>query len=122
MSRARRLHMVRREHPDLSLVCQAGLLGLSRSSLYYQPAQAPPEDLSTMALMDRQYLQTPFYGSRRMVVWLRGQGHAVNRKRVSRPLRLMGLQAIYRRPNTSRPSPEHRVLLLPTQRPAGLTT
>ena len=62
-----------------------------------------------MALLDHQYLQTPFYGSRRMAVWLRGQGHAVNRKRVSRLLRLMGLQTIYRRPNTSRPSPEHKV-------------
>ncbi len=59
--------------------------------------------------MDSQYLKAPFYGSRRMAAWLRDQGHQVNRKRVRRLLRLMGLEAIYRRPNTSRPSPEHKV-------------
>jgi putative transposase len=62
-----------------------------------------------MALMDRQYLKTPFYGSRRMTVWLRTQGHQVNRKRVRRLMQLMGLEAIYRRPNTSKPAPGHKV-------------
>jgi putative transposase len=62
-----------------------------------------------MTLMDRQYLKTPFYGSRKMRVWLREQGHQVNRKRVRRLMRLMGLEAIYRRPNTSKPAPGHRI-------------
>ena len=62
-----------------------------------------------MALMNRQYLKTPFYGSRRMKAWLRGQGHPVGRKKVRRLMGLMGLEAIYRRPNTSKPTPEHRV-------------
>jgi len=109
MSRERRLGMVRRHHSNLSLVRQCALLGLSRASLYYQPAPASEEDLELMALMDRQYLKTPFYGSRKMTAWLRQQGHRVNRKRVRRLMGLLGLEAIYRRPNTSKPSPEHKV-------------
>jgi putative transposase len=62
-----------------------------------------------MALLDRQYLKTPFYGSRRMSVWLRRQGHQVNRKRVRRLIGLMGLEAIFRRPNTSKAAAEHGV-------------
>jgi putative transposase len=62
-----------------------------------------------MALMDRQYLKTPFYGSRRMKAWLLGEGYLVSRKRVRRLMRLMGLEAIYRRPNTSKPATGHRV-------------
>ena len=109
MSQPQRLAMVDREHPKLSVVKQCSLLGISRSSVYYQPAPASEEDLALMALMDRQYLKTPFYGSRRMRAWLRTQGYEVNRKRVRRLMRLMGLEAIYRRPNTSKPAPEHKV-------------
>ncbi len=116
MSRPQRLAMVDREHPMLSVVKQCSLLGISRSSVYYQPAPASEEDLALMALMDRQYpsvgsgqvLKTPFYGSRRMRAWLRTQGYEVNRKRIRRLMRLMGLEAIYRRPNTSKPAPEHK--------------
>ena len=108
MSGARRLEM-NGHHPDLSLACQCALLGISRSSLYYQPTQAKVKDLELMTLMDRQYLKTPFYGSRRMSVWLRREGYLVNRKRVRRLMRVMGIEAIYRRPNTSRPSPENKV-------------
>ena len=61
------------------------------------------------ALMDRQYLKTPFYGSRKMKAWLLQQGYLVSRKRVRRLMRLMGLEAIYRRPNTSKPAPGHRI-------------
>ena len=107
-SGARRLEMIR-HHPDLSLACQCALLGISRSSLYYQPTHAKVKDLELMTLMDRQYLKTPFYGSRRMSVWLRREGYLVNRKRVRRLMRVMGIEAIYRRPNTSRPSPENKV-------------
>ncbi len=109
MSRSQRLAMVDREHPKLSVVKQCSLLGISRSSVYYQLAPASEEDLALMALMDHQYLKTPFYGSRRMRAWLRTQGYEVNRKRVRRLMRLMGLEAIYRRPNTSKPAPEHKV-------------
>ena len=62
-----------------------------------------------MALIDQQYLKTPFYGSRRMTAWLRNHGHQVNRKRVRRVMQLIGLEAIYRRPNTSKPNPGHKV-------------
>jgi putative transposase len=109
MSRSQRLAMIDREHPELSLVRQCSLLRVSRSSLYYQPAPASAEDLKLMALLDRQYLKTPFYGSRKMTAWLRAQGYRVNRKRVRRLMQTMGLQAIYRRPNTSKPTPGHQV-------------
>ena len=62
-----------------------------------------------MQAMDRQYLDAPFYGSRRMKVWLAREGRCVSRKRVQRLMRIMGLRAIYRSPRTSRPVPEHRV-------------
>ena len=101
--------MVDREHPSLPIVPQCALLGVSRSSLYYRAKEASEEDLSPMGGMDRQYLETPFYGSRRMKVWLDRQGIPVSRKRVERLMRVMGLRAIYRRPRTSRPAPEHRV-------------
>ena len=109
MSRRRRLAMVDRGHPKLSVVKQCRLLRLSRSSVYYRPAPAKPADLELMAGMDRQYLKTPYYGSRRMTAWLRIQGYLVNRKRVQRLMRTMGLEAIYRKPNTSKPAREHRI-------------
>ena len=62
-----------------------------------------------MKLIDQQYLTTPFYGSWRMKVWLGRQNHSANRKRVTRLMRTMGLQAIYRRPRTSQPTPAHKV-------------
>ena len=101
--------MVDRQHPSLSVVRQCALLGISRSSVYYQPVQASQENLVLMKLIDRQYLERPFYGSRRMTAWLRSQGYRVNRKRVRRRLGIMGLRAIYRRPRTSQPAPGHRV-------------
>ena len=111
MSRSQRLDMIHREHPQLSLVRQCSLprFHRGRSSLYYQPAPASEEDLELMALMDRQYLKTPFYGSRKMTAWSRAQGYQVNRKRVRRLMQVMGLEAIYRRPNTSKPAPDHQV-------------
>jgi putative transposase len=62
-----------------------------------------------MKLIDRQYLVTPFYGARRMAAWLRNQGYRVNRKRIRRLMRIMGLKAIYRRPRTSTPAPGYKV-------------
>ena len=109
MSRQRRREMVDHQHPVLSMVRQCDLLSISRSSLYYRPMGASPEDLALMKAMDQQYLATPFYGSRRIRVWLSRQGHQMSRKRVQRLMRIMGLTAIYRRPRTSKPAPGHKV-------------
>ena len=98
MSRSQRRAMIDREEPKLSLVRQCALLGISRSSLYYLPTEAGAEDLELMALIDQQYLKTPFYGSRRMTAWLRNHGHQVNRKRVRRLMQLIGLEAIFPTP------------------------
>ena len=101
--------MIDRLNKHLSLTRQCQLLGLSHSSLYYQPATDNMEDLVLMALIDRQFLETPYYGSRKMTAWLRRAGHVVNRKRVRRLMRQMGLQVIWQKPNTSKPNPEHKV-------------
>jgi putative transposase len=95
---------VDRQHPSLSVVRQCTLLGISRSSVYYQPVKTSQENLKLMKLIDQQYLERPFYGSRRMTAWLRNQGYGVNRKRVRRLLGSMGLRAIYRHPRTSQPA------------------
>jgi putative transposase len=71
-------------HPALSVRRQCELLGLSRSSFYYEPAGETPENLRLMRLIDEQYTARPFYGSRRMTRWLVEQGEEVNRKRVQR--------------------------------------
>jgi putative transposase len=80
---------------------QCELLGLNRSTLYYQPAAETAETLALMRLIDEQYTRRPFYGSRRMTVWLNQQGEEVNRKRVQRLMRRMGLEAIYPKPRLS---------------------
>ena len=100
--------MVERPGP-LSLSRQCQLLGLNRAALYYQAAPVDAYELELMALLDRQYLRTPFYGSRRMTAWLQTQGHGVNRKRVQRLMQRLGLAAIYQRPRTSRPAPANRI-------------
>ena len=109
MSRERRREMVDRRHPALSTVRQCPLPGISRSSLNYRRKGTCPEDLVVMKAMYQQYLSTPFYGSRRVKVWLGRQGHRVNRKRVQRLMQAMGLPAICRQPKTSRPGPGHKV-------------
>jgi len=90
------------------MVRQCRLLGISRSGLYYEPKGIVEKDLTLMKLIDRQYLATPFYGARKMAAWLGIWGERVNRKRVQRLMRLMGLRAVYRRPRTTTPAPEHR--------------
>jgi putative transposase len=77
--------------------------------MYYQPVGPSQEELELMKLIDQQYLDRPFYGSRRMTAWLRNQGYGVNRKRVWRLVGIMGLRTIYRRPRTSQPAPGHKV-------------
>ena len=101
--------MVDRQHPSLSVVRQCTLLDISRSGLYYQPTGISEEDLTLMKLIDRQYLVTPFYGARKIAAWLKSQGQRVNRKRVRRLMRTMGLKAIYRRPRTSQPAAGHKI-------------
>jgi putative transposase len=93
----------------LSVRRQCGLLGLSRSSWYYEPVPETEENLRLMRLMDEQYTARPVYGSRRMTVWLVKQGEAVNRKRVQRLMRLMGLEAIYPKPRLSQAGKGHRI-------------
>jgi putative transposase len=88
---------------------QCDLLGLSRSSLYYAPAGETAANLRLMRLIDAEYTAHPFYGSRRMTAWLIRQGEAVNRKRVQRLLRLMGLEAIYPKPRLSAAGRGHRI-------------
>ncbi len=109
MSRYQRKRMIDRAHPQVSLSRQCALLDISRASVYYRPVPTRAEDLELMNLMDRQYLKTPFYGSRKMKAWLLQQGHLVSRHRVRRLMGLMGLEAIYRRPRTSQPAASHRV-------------
>ena len=101
--------MVERRNPALPISQQCQLLALPRSSVYRKPAEVSAEDLAIMTLIDRQYLVRPYYGSRRMAAWLATQGHAVNRKRVRRLMRLLGVAAIYQRPNTSKPTAAHKI-------------
>jgi len=88
---------------------QCELVGLNRSSLYYEAAPESALNLTLMRLMDEQYLQTPFYGWRRMTAWLQRQGYEVNHKRVRRLLLKMGLQAVYPKPQTSKKGQGHRI-------------
>ena len=85
------------------------LLALPRSSVYRKPVEVSAEDLVITALIDRRYLARPYYGSRRMAAWLATQGHRVNRKRVQRLMRLLGLAAICQRQNTSKPAAAHKI-------------
>ena len=109
MSRAERRALVEREAPALPVSRQCRLLAVSRASVYRRPAEISEEDCTIIALIDRQYLARPYYGSRRMAAWLATQGHVVNRKRVRRLMRLAGLVAIYQRPNTSKPAVAHKI-------------
>jgi putative transposase len=93
MNQIARLSLVDRADADLSIVAQCRLLKVARSTLYYRAAAVSADDLRLMRRLDEQYLATPFYGSRRMVAVLRREGEVVNRKRVRRLMRLMGLEA-----------------------------
>jgi putative transposase len=97
------------DHPALSVRRQCELLGLSRASLYYEPVPESPENLRLMRLIDQEYTAHPFYGSRKMTRWLVQEGETVNRKRVQRLMRLMGLEAIYPKPKLSAAGRGHRI-------------
>jgi putative transposase len=100
--------MIDRTHA-LPVTRQCQLLNLNRSSVYYQPAGASDEDLRLMRRIDEMHLKRPFYGSRRIRDWLQDEGFAVNRKRVQRLMRQMGITALYPKANTSRPGKGHKI-------------
>jgi len=93
----------------LSVNQQCELLGLARSSYYYEPQAESEYNLELMRLIDEQYIRRPFYGSRRMRDWLRGQGHQICRDRIRRLMGLMGIEAIYPKPRLSIKEKEHRI-------------
>jgi putative transposase len=101
--------MIEPNHPELSVRRQCELIGLNRSTLYYQPAMESPLNLQLMRLIDEQYTRTPFYGWPRMTAHLRRNGYDINHKRVQRLMRLMGLQAIYPKRRTSVAAKGHKV-------------
>lgn len=94
---------------EISFSKQCELMGLNRSTAYYRPLPLKAEDLEFMRLIDMQYLKTPFYGSRSMTKHLRREGYKVNRKRIQRLMRLMGLEAVYPKPKTSCPYKGHKI-------------
>ena len=98
-----------REHPAISIRRQCELLGVNRSGLYYHPLGESEENLQLMRLLDEQYTRTPFYGSRKITEWLRTKGFAVNRKRVSRLMKLIGIEAIYPKPKLSQAGEGHKI-------------
>ena len=101
--------MIENDSREVPLTKQCDLLGISRSSIYYEPVPISDENLLLMNLIDEQYTETPFYGRRRMTAWLRNQvNFAVNPKRVSGLMTDLGLQAIYPKPNTSRADKSHK--------------
>src|ERR671932_2582927 len=93
----------------MSIARQYDLIGLSRSTYYYQAQGESAENLTLMRLLDKQYTDTPYYGVRRMTAWLRSQGYHVNHKRVARLMHTMGIEAIYPKPRLSQMHPTHRV-------------
>jgi len=101
--------LVEPEHASLSVRRQCELLGLNRSTWYYEPIPESATNLALMRRVDEQYLRTPYFGSRRLAVWLRAEGAPVNRKRVQRLMRAMGLEAIYPKPRTTMPSAGHKI-------------
>ncbi len=101
--------MVDANHPKLSIRRQCELLKICRSTYYYEPQGEPALNLKLMRMIDEQFLETPFYGSRQMARHLRKQGYNIGHKRVQRLMRKMGIAAIYQAPKTSQPHPEHKV-------------
>lgn len=109
MSPAEKKALVRRDHPGLSVSRLCRLLKLSRSSLYYTPAGISAETLELMKAIDKVFTAYLFFGSRQIAAYLRREKIVAGRHRVRRLMAKMGLEAIYRRPNTSRPHPQHPI-------------
>jgi putative transposase len=100
--------MINREH-DLALTKQATLLGISRGSVYYEPMPVSAEDLALMRRMDELHLEFPFAGARMLRDLLTAEGSKIGRRHVTTLMQRMGIEAIYRKPNTSKPAPGHRI-------------
>src|SRR5512133_366052 len=109
MSTPDRTAMLDRTHAGLSIRRQCRLLGLARSNIYRPAPGAGTDELLIMRRLDELFLAWPFFGSRRMTAMLRSEGHRINRKRVRRLMRLMGLAALGPRPQTSKPAPGHKI-------------
>lgn len=101
--------LVQPDDPKVSIRRQCELLRLNRSTLYYVATEVSAEETTLMKAIDRIFTKWPFYGSRRITLELRRLGHDINRKRVQRLMRTMGLQALVPGPHTSKPHPEHKV-------------
>lgn len=99
--------LVEPDNRKISIVRQCQLLGINRSTIYYRGRAENVDDAEIMRLLDAQYTETPFYGYRRMTVYLQNLGYQVNHKRVSRLMKKLGLEAIYPQPNLSKPAKEH---------------
>ena len=97
------------DNPIVSINSQCRLLSLSKSSLYFSPGLESTYNLNLMDLIDKQFLETPFFGSRRMAVYLNTVGHDVNRKRVQRLMRVMGIEGVCPRKNTSKKNHAHKI-------------
>lgn len=106
---AERRSLIEWEHAPISIARQCRLLGLARSTLYYEGRGASAENLALMRRIDEQYLKTPWYGAPRMTHCLRAQGYMVNHKRVARLMRLMGLRSVLPRRRTSVPASGHTI-------------
>ena len=109
MSAPDRRAMVERSGNDLSLRRQCALVGVARSGIYRPKPAAGADDLAVMRRIDELHLELPFYGSRRMTFELNKEGRGVNRKRVQRLMRLMGIEALVPRPGTSKAAPGHKI-------------
>lgn len=100
---------MKQDHPDLSVRRQCSLLSLTRSTLYYQPRGESAENLKFMEIIDKQFLETPWYGSRQMARHMLREGHQCGRHRVRRLMKLMRLVPIYQEPKTSKKHPGHKI-------------
>ncbi|WP_439331677.1 IS3 family transposase [Pelagivirga sediminicola] len=109
LDRQVRRKMIEPNLPGLSVGKQCALLSISRSSFYYEPKGETEMNLDLMRLIDKQFLETPFYGVRQMTWHLRNEEHLVNEKRIRRLMRLMGLMPIYQKPNTSKAAKGHKI-------------
>lgn len=96
-------------HKKLSISRQCKLLRISKSTYYYCPVEMSSQELEIMRIIDEQYLKTPCYGSRSFYYHLRRLGYKINRKRIQRLMRIMGISAIYPKPKTSKPHPENKI-------------
>jgi putative transposase len=109
MSTSDRRALLDRDHARLSIRRQCALLGLARSGVYRPPLAANENDLALMRRLDELFTTWPFLGSRRMTAMLRAEGHVINRKRVQRLMRRMGIVALGPKPRTTKPAPGHRI-------------